>query len=180
MNESGSIWFQQYPNKNQNAFAFPSGEPDTRSSLLPLSVCQQESMQHLCLPPREIPPSPPEWILNLPVHSRSPEDTGAHFPWRWITLHAVWQDSCTMKCLNTYGSDCGIVMPKYSHLMKQRENNKQRRGGSRLRLMPLCAFSYVSYVSRERDPRLEWLYLFNWDWRWFLLARFPTLTSVWI
>lgn len=26
-------------------------------------------------------PSPAERILNLPIHSPSPEDTGAHFPW---------------------------------------------------------------------------------------------------
>lgn len=37
-------------------------------------------------------PSPAERILNLPIHSHSPEDTGAHFPWTWITLHAI----CTM------------------------------------------------------------------------------------
>lgn len=53
------------------------------------------SMQHLCLSPHETVgcnPSPAERILNLPIHSPSQEDTGAHFPWTSVTWHAV----CTM------------------------------------------------------------------------------------
>ena len=34
-------------------------------------------------------PSPAERILNLPIHSGSPEDAEAHFPWTRTTLHAI-------------------------------------------------------------------------------------------
>jgi len=51
-------------------------------------------------------PSPAERILNLPIHSRSPGDTRAHFPWIWILcmpkyLCITWNDVCTTKLLNT-------------------------------------------------------------------------------
>lgn len=44
-------------------------------------------------------PSPAQWILNLPIHSGSPEDTRAHFLWTWITLHlcSVLENGCIIR-----------------------------------------------------------------------------------
>lgn len=49
-------------------------------------------------------PSPAQWILNLPIHSGSPEDTRAHFLWTWITLHlcSVLENGCIIRSALTH------------------------------------------------------------------------------
>lgn len=52
-------------------------------------------------------PPPAEPILNLPIHSRSPEDAGPRFPWTSITVHLckVSQVGCTVKLHNACNSN---------------------------------------------------------------------------